>query len=187
MYQRQLATDRSNDDRSSLFRNLRVSECLLSLKVVNYVHPWWRHEMESFSALRALCSGNSSVTGEFPTQRPVTRSFDVSFDMRLNKRLSKQSWGWWFETPPCSLWRHRNAPVAFLDPYIINFTVGVWSLISVRHWLYVSLICMHHFVKIRIRIYNIACKDYKYHYQSNTFPNTDDIGKHKTEKIQQKL
>ena len=28
--------------------------------------------------------------GEFPTQRPVTRSFDVFFDLRLNKRLSKQ-------------------------------------------------------------------------------------------------
>ena len=26
---------------------------------------------------------------EFPTQRPVTRSFDVYFDLRPNKRLSK--------------------------------------------------------------------------------------------------
>ena len=39
---------------------------------------------------------------------PVTRSFDVFFDLRLNKRLSKQPWGWWFETPAWSLWRHRN-------------------------------------------------------------------------------
>ena len=29
--------------------------------------------------------------GEFPTQRPVARNFDVFFDLRLNKRLSKQS------------------------------------------------------------------------------------------------
>ena len=36
---------------------------------------------------------------EFPAQRPMTRSFDVFFDLRLNKWLSKQSWGWWFETP----------------------------------------------------------------------------------------
>ena len=49
-----------------------------------------------------LC-GNSSVTGEFPAQGPVTRSFDVFFDLRLNKGLSKQSWGWWFETPSCPL------------------------------------------------------------------------------------
>ena len=47
-------------------------------------------------------------TGEFPAQRPVTWSFDVFFDLRLNKRLSKQSWGWWSETPSHSLWRHCN-------------------------------------------------------------------------------
>ena len=69
---------------------------------------WWRHQIETFSALLALCAGNSPVTGEFPTQRPVTRTFDVFFDLRLNNRLSKQSWGWWFETPSCSLWRHCN-------------------------------------------------------------------------------
>ena len=50
----------------------------------------------------------SPVPGEFPTQRSVTRSFDVFFDLRLNKRLSKQSWGWWFETLSRPLWRHRN-------------------------------------------------------------------------------
>ena len=41
--------------------------------------------METFSALLAFCAGNSPVTGEVPTQRPVTRSFDVFFDLRLNK------------------------------------------------------------------------------------------------------
>ena len=70
--------------------------------------PWWRHQMETFSALLAIYAGNSSVTGEFPAQRPVTRSFDVFFDLWLNKRLSKQWWGWWFETPPRPLWRHSN-------------------------------------------------------------------------------
>ena len=45
--------------------------------------------METFSALLALCAGNSPVIGEFPAQRPVMRSFDISFDLRLNKRLSK--------------------------------------------------------------------------------------------------
>ena len=72
------------------------------------VHSWWRHPMEKFSALLVLCAGNSPVTGEFPTQRPVTRSFDVFFELNLNKRLSKQSWGWWFEPPSCSLWQHCN-------------------------------------------------------------------------------
>ena len=69
---------------------------------------WWRHQMETVSVLLALCEGNSPVTGEFPTQRPVTRNFDVFFDLRLNKRLSKQSWGWWFQTSSRPLWRHCN-------------------------------------------------------------------------------
>ena len=69
---------------------------------------WWRHLMEIFSALPAICGRNSPVTGEFPAQRPVTRSFDVFFDLHPNKRLSKQWRGWWFETLSCALWRHRN-------------------------------------------------------------------------------
>ena len=40
---------------------------------------WWRHQMETFSALLAICAGNSPVTGEFPAQRPVTWSFMFSF------------------------------------------------------------------------------------------------------------
>ena len=39
---------------------------------------WWRHQMETFSALVAFSAGNSPVTGEFPAQRPLTRSFDVT-------------------------------------------------------------------------------------------------------------
>ena len=67
----------------------------------------WRHQMETFSALLAICAGNSPVTGEV-LQRPVTRSFDVYFYARPNKRLSTQSWRWWFETPLRPLWRHSN-------------------------------------------------------------------------------
>ena len=55
----------------------------------------------------ALCAGNSPVTGEFPSQRPVTRSYDVFFDLSLNKRFSKQScefefWVWvWLRDASC--------------------------------------------------------------------------------------
>ena len=79
------------------------------------VSAWWCHQMETFSALLAICAGNSPVTGEFPTQRSVTRSLNVFFDLRLAKWLSWQWWGWWFETPSCPLWRHRN---------------GIWELVS---------------------------------------------------------
>ena len=71
------------------------------LEDVGVLLPWWRHLMETFSALL--------VPGEFPTQWPVTRRFDVFFDLLLNKRLSKQPRGWWFETPSWSLWRKCNA------------------------------------------------------------------------------
>ena len=69
---------------------------------------WWRHQIETFSALLALCAGNSPVTA----QRPVTRSFDVFFVLRLNKRLSKQSKSWWFVMPSRSLRLHCNATPA---------------------------------------------------------------------------
>ena len=44
--------------------------------------------METFSALLARRAGNSPVTGEFSSQRPMTQSFDIFFDLRLNKLLS---------------------------------------------------------------------------------------------------
>ena len=59
-----------------------------------YMFAWWRHQMEIFSALLAICAGISPVTGELPAQRPATRSFAAFFDLHLNKQLSKQSWGW---------------------------------------------------------------------------------------------
>ena len=72
-----------------------------------YVYvPLWRHQMETSSMLLALRAENSPATGEFPAQRPVTRSFDVFFDLRLNKRLSEQQWRCWFETLLRSLWRN---------------------------------------------------------------------------------
>ena len=75
------------------------------------VSPWRRYPMERFFASLALCVGNPPVTGEFPSQMPVTQSFDVFFDLHLNKRLSKQSRRRWFKTPLRSLWRHCNALV----------------------------------------------------------------------------
>ena len=60
-----------------------------------------------FRVTGPLC-GEFTGPGDFPTQRPVTRSFDVFFDLHPNKRLSRQPWGWWFETPSWSLWRQCN-------------------------------------------------------------------------------
>ena len=88
--------------------------------------------MTAFSALQALCVGNSPVTGELPSQRQVTWSSGVSFDLRLNKRLSKQSWGWWFETPSRSLWRHCNdfGHLRALSRVIFN-TINITDIIFI--------------------------------------------------------
>ena len=40
----------------------------------------------------------------------------------LNKRLSKQSWGWWFEMPSLSLWRHCNTYI-----FYIYICIGVYT------------------------------------------------------------
>ena len=92
--------------------------------------------METFSALLAICAGNSPVPGAFPTQRPVTRSFDVYFDVRPNKQLSKRSRGWWFETPLRPLWRHRNDLAAPMEPILQTV---YWA--KIQTWEEMSHLC----------------------------------------------
>ena len=84
--------------------------------------------------------------GEFPTQRPVTRSFDVFFDRRLNKRSSKQPRSWWLETLSCSLWRQSNdcnwvgsqlTPFCRYMPHVILFSPRFQIRAS---WPYLSII-----------------------------------------------
>ena len=64
----------------------------------------WKHFPRNWPFVRGI--HRSPVNS--PTQRPVTRSFDIFFDPHLNKRLNKHWWGWWFERPPRSSWRHCN-------------------------------------------------------------------------------
>ena len=102
---------------------------------------WWRHQMETFSAFLAICAGNSPVPGEFPAQRPVTRSFDVFFDLRLNYRLSKRLWGWWFETLSRPLWRHCNGAINRRPDTVpstklaIPPSSSIWLSIIFKHFL----------------------------------------------------
>ena len=72
------------------------------------VISWWRHEMETFSALLGCCVGNPPVIGGFPSQRPVTHRFDAIFYLRLNIRWSRQSKRRRFETLSRPSWRHCN-------------------------------------------------------------------------------
>ena len=91
-----------------------ISEILWHSPNDNF-YPWYEleHYMMTSSngnicRITGLLCGEFTGPGEFPAQRPVTWSFDVFFHLRLNKRLSKQSWGWWFETPSRPLWRQCN-------------------------------------------------------------------------------
>ena len=103
-----------NRQENSKPRHFHSVKCILkwSAKWRQYIcfklHSWWHHQMEIFFASLALCVGNSLVTVEFPSQRPVTRTFDVFFDLPLDKQLNKNSISWWFEAPSLSLWRHFN-------------------------------------------------------------------------------
>ena len=95
--------------------------CMQVLRLEQYLQwttlrfvSWWRHQMETFSALLAICAGNSPVSGEFPAQRPVTQTFDVFYGLCPIKGLSKQWWGWWFGTPSRPFWRHCIVKIPIL-------------------------------------------------------------------------
>ena len=90
----------------------------------------WRHSMMT-SSIGIIFRVTGPWCGEFPAQRPMTRSFDVSFDLRLNTRLCKQSRGWWFETPSHPLWRHRNAEHYWLT--VIDSLVD-WRIGRLLSW-----------------------------------------------------
>ena len=91
--------------------------------------------MEKISALLALFVGNSPVTGEFPSERPVMGSFDVFSDLLLNKRLSKQSWGWWFETnyAPVYVWEYVSDFVPRCTGNVINLPMPGLKLIHISN------------------------------------------------------
>ena len=57
----------------------------------------------------------SPVTGKIPRTKASDAERWCFFDLRLNERLSKQSWGWWFETPSRPLWRHSNGHTGLAD------------------------------------------------------------------------
>ena len=82
-----------------------------------------------------ICCVTGHLHGEFTgprwiprTQRLVRRRFDVVFVLRPNKRLSKQSWSWWFETPPSLLWRHCNVAMRTWE------TGPVWVIEGKAEW-----------------------------------------------------
>ena len=89
-------------------------ECTVYMRYLverNCPVPWWRHQMETFSLLLALCDGEFTGDRWFPLTKASDAELWCFYDVRLNKRLNKQSICLWFEASLCSLWRHCNATV----------------------------------------------------------------------------
>ena len=94
---------------------------LTGLRGINLtiLNTWWLHQMETFSTLLAFCEGNSPVTG----------CLMFSLICALKKQLSKQSWGWWFETP----WTHYDVIVMIsYCGHQIPHTSRFWN--GIRRW-----------------------------------------------------
>ena len=66
---------------SDVFSRINMSEFRLEFHWSLFL-KWWRHQMETPSALLALCSGNSPVTAQL---------WRFLVHLRLNNPLSKQS------------------------------------------------------------------------------------------------
>ena len=92
------------------------------LNTIWSLSAWWRHQMKIFSALLAICAGNSPVPGEFPTQGPVTRSFEVFFDLRPNKQDNIDN--------KCSIlrkqWVSFGSVECFLDKFSLQVNLSIW-------------------------------------------------------------
>ena len=102
----------------------------MSVKTRRLVSDMMTSSNGNIFRVTGVCAGNSPVTGEFPAQRPVTRSFDVSLVFALIKRLSKRSWGWWFETPTRWLWRHCNGVWCQLIALIWSFCIWICAILT---------------------------------------------------------
>ena len=108
-------------------------QCLQTVHIKWY--SWWRHQMETFSALLAICAANSPVPGHKGQWRGTLM---FSLICALNKRLSKQSWGWWFETLSRPLWRHRNVQFCSQNQLRRDFLGCICGYFLPVEWLHVS-------------------------------------------------
>ena len=122
--------------------------------------------METFSALLALRAGNSPVTGEFPAQSPVMRSFDVFFDLHPNKWLSKQFRRWWFETPSRPLWRFCNVIKSHYNT--VNFLNS-----HKKHLVHMKCALLH--AVSWVRLVMIILSKWHFHFNELSQPSRHDI------------
>ena len=104
----------------SLLTHMRQHKCIAA---------WWHHQMDTFSALLALCAGNSPVTDEFPAQRPLTRSFDF-FSL-----ICAQTNGWVNNRDAGDLRRHGAHYDVIVMAYF-DITAKLTTLATESFWYY---------------------------------------------------
>ena len=130
--------------------------------------PQWLHDdvikWKHFPRYWSFVRGIHRWPVNSPSQRPVTRSFDVFCDLCLNKRLSKHSWGRWFETPSHPLWRHCNViGYTMIDEVYIDHHSLSRSIIFVTKWAVTSVtVCVIEFLCLRSLCLKRACVDIQY-------------------------
>ena len=78
---------------------------LVNMHVLRLRLDLWWYITASFPRYWHFMRGIDRWPVVFPSQRPLTRCFDVFFEVRLNKRFGKKK-RWWIKTPRCTLWRH---------------------------------------------------------------------------------
>ena len=66
------------DTRCGVTTYVNWMRTLGACRIYAFTNTWWRHQMETFFAWLSICAGNSPVNGEFPAQRPATRSLMFS-------------------------------------------------------------------------------------------------------------
>ena len=113
----------------------------------------WKHSLHYWPFVRGI--HQSPVIS--PHKGQWCGSLMFFFDLRLNKRLSKQSWGWWFEMPLWSLWRHIGSDNGLLPGRHLAITwtdVGILSIGPPRTNFSEMLIPIHtfSFKKIHLRM-----------------------------------
>ena len=124
--------------------------------ILNLVPPQmfslWRHKMETFSPLLAICAGNSPVTGEIPIQKPMARSFDVSLICAWINGWVKNREAGNFQTTSRPLWRHCNGNT----DRVSDFHYGEWG----KFVAFTYNICLCIFYKMFQNIATCNCKHY---------------------------
>ena len=118
-------------------RNYPIAQCRANAVILVILpEPWWLHQMETFSALLAICAENAPVTGEFSTQWPVRRSFDVFINV-------------WVKNCQAGDWRRHHAHYDVIVMSISWATSAALNLLREFRFFEETSICLMHMLNLR--------------------------------------